>query len=150
LRRLRFTGAQIAELLGMALSMVSSLKQIGLGKLWRLEPVEAPPHPTGWIGCTGRRRPHRPFGRHVIAAVVQIDRRADTNQTMSRRRSERPDWHMRRPFLIAFLLTAAALSLAKWWAGPALIGLDLTRRAPPGQTTYAPATGESASAAVRD
>jgi hypothetical protein len=41
---------------------------------------------------------------------------------MSRRRSERPDWHMRRPFLIAFLLTAVALSLAKWWLGPALIG----------------------------
>ena len=29
---------------------------------------------------------------------------------------------MRRPFLIAFLLTAAALSLAKWWLGPALTG----------------------------
>jgi transposase InsO family protein len=43
LRRLRFTGAQIAELLGMALSTVSGiLKQIGLGKLWRLEPAEPP------------------------------------------------------------------------------------------------------------
>jgi hypothetical protein len=41
---------------------------------------------------------------------------------MRPRQSERPDWHMRRPFLIAFLLTAAALSLVKWWAGPALIG----------------------------
>jgi hypothetical protein len=41
---------------------------------------------------------------------------------MSRRRSQRPDWHMRRPFLIAFLLTATALSFAKWWLGPALIG----------------------------
>jgi transposase InsO family protein len=43
LRRLRFTGAQIAELLGMALSTVSGiLKAIGLGKLWRLEPAEPP------------------------------------------------------------------------------------------------------------
>jgi hypothetical protein len=57
---------------------------------------------------------------------------------MSRRRSERPDWHVRRRFLIAFLLTAAALSLAKWWAGRALIGSLAVR------------TGESASAAVRD
>jgi hypothetical protein len=29
---------------------------------------------------------------------------------------------MRRPFLIAFLAMAAALSLARWWLGPALIG----------------------------
>jgi transposase InsO family protein len=43
LRRLRFTGAQIAELLDMALSTVSGiLKEIGLGKLWRLEPAEPP------------------------------------------------------------------------------------------------------------
>ena len=34
---------------------------------------------------------------------------------------------MRRPFLIAFLLTATALSLAKWWLGPALIGLLAVR-----------------------
>jgi transposase InsO family protein len=43
LRRLRFTGAQIAELLDVALSTVSGiLKEIGLGKLWRLEPAEPP------------------------------------------------------------------------------------------------------------
>jgi hypothetical protein len=41
--------------------------------------------------------------------------------------SERPDWHMRRPFLIAFLVTAGALSLVRWWAGPALIGLLVLR-----------------------
>ena len=29
---------------------------------------------------------------------------------------------MRRPFVIAFLLTAVALSLAKWWLGALLIG----------------------------
>jgi transposase len=43
LRRLRFTGPQIAELLAMATSTVSAvLKRIGLGKLSRLEPPEPP------------------------------------------------------------------------------------------------------------
>ena len=43
LRRLRMTGAEIAECLGMALSTVSAvLKRIGLGKLSRLEPREPP------------------------------------------------------------------------------------------------------------
>lgn len=41
LRRLRMTAAEIAELLGMALSTVSGiLRSIGLGKLSRLEPPE--------------------------------------------------------------------------------------------------------------
>jgi transposase InsO family protein len=43
LRRLRMTGAEIAECLGMALSTVSGiLTDIGLGKLSRLEPHEPP------------------------------------------------------------------------------------------------------------
>jgi transposase InsO family protein len=43
LRRLRMTGAEIAETLGMALSTVSAvLRRIGLGKLSRLEPPEPP------------------------------------------------------------------------------------------------------------
>jgi transposase InsO family protein len=43
LRRLRMTGAQIAEVLAMPLSTVSGLLQrIGLGKLSRLEPPEPP------------------------------------------------------------------------------------------------------------
>ena len=43
LRRLRMTGAEIAECLGMALSTVSAvLKRVGLGKLSRLGPLEAP------------------------------------------------------------------------------------------------------------
>jgi transposase len=43
LRRLRMTGAEIAECLGMALSTVSAvLARIGLGKLSRLEPSEPP------------------------------------------------------------------------------------------------------------
>jgi transposase InsO family protein len=41
LRRLRMTGAEIAETLGMPVSTVSGiLTRIGLGKLWRLEPLE--------------------------------------------------------------------------------------------------------------
>jgi transposase InsO family protein len=43
LRRLRMTGAEVAECLGMALSTVSGiLTRIGLGKLSRLEPPEPP------------------------------------------------------------------------------------------------------------
>ena len=43
LRKLRMTAAQIAELLGLALSTVSAwLKRIGLGKRSRLEPPEPP------------------------------------------------------------------------------------------------------------
>jgi transposase InsO family protein len=43
LRRLRMTGAEIAECLGMAPSTVSAvLKRIGLGKLSRLDPLEPP------------------------------------------------------------------------------------------------------------
>jgi transposase InsO family protein len=42
LRRLRMTGAEIAETLAMPVSTVSGiLTRIGLGKLWRLEPLEA-------------------------------------------------------------------------------------------------------------
>ena len=41
LRRLRLTGPEIAEVLGMATSTVSAvLRRIGLGKLSRLEPPE--------------------------------------------------------------------------------------------------------------
>jgi len=43
LRRLRMTGAEIAETLGMPVSTVSGiLTRIGLGRLWRLEPLEPP------------------------------------------------------------------------------------------------------------
>jgi transposase InsO family protein len=43
LRRLRMSGAEIAETLGMPLSTVSGiLTRVGLGKLWRLEPLEPP------------------------------------------------------------------------------------------------------------
>lgn len=43
LRKVRFTAAEIAEILGMALSTVSLvLKRIGLGRLSRLDPIEPP------------------------------------------------------------------------------------------------------------
>src|SRR4051794_41502554 len=43
MRKLRMTGAEIAECLGMALSTVSAvLKRVGLGKLSQLEPFEPP------------------------------------------------------------------------------------------------------------
>jgi hypothetical protein len=55
LRRLRMTAAEIAELLSMALWIVSAvLKRAGLGKLSRLDPPEPPnryehPRPGGLL-----------------------------------------------------------------------------------------------------
>ena len=58
LRRLRMTGAEIAECLGMALSTVSAvLQRIGLGKLSRLEPLEPPNRYER--AAAGRAAPHR-------------------------------------------------------------------------------------------
>jgi hypothetical protein len=58
LRRLRMTGPEISECLGMALSTVSAvLARIGLGKLSRLEPPEPP---NRYERKAGRRPdPHR-------------------------------------------------------------------------------------------
>ena len=50
LRRVRMTGPEIAECLGMALSTVSAvLKRIGLGKLSRLEPLSRPTAMNGLV-----------------------------------------------------------------------------------------------------
>jgi transposase InsO family protein len=83
LRRLRLTGAEIAELLGMALSTVSRwLKRIGLGKRSRLAPPE-PPNRYQWarpgdlvhvdVKKLGRfERPgHRALGRGPGRRVTQ-------------------------------------------------------------------------------
>ena len=35
--------------------------------------------------------------------------------------SPRPDWHLRRPFLVAFSVVVVGCSLAQWWLGPALV-----------------------------
>jgi hypothetical protein len=57
LRRLRMTGPEIAELLGMASSTVSAvLDRIGLGKLSRLEPPEPP---NRYERAPRRADPHR-------------------------------------------------------------------------------------------
>ena len=77
LRRLRLTGAQIAETLAMALSTVSAiLKRIGLGKRSRLEPPEPP-------NRYERRRP----GELVHVDVKKLGRfdRAGHRVTGSRR-----------------------------------------------------------------
>lgn len=56
LRRLRMTGAEIAECLGMALSTVSGiLADVGLGKLSRLGPPE-PPNRTAAMGSRSSAR----------------------------------------------------------------------------------------------
>jgi transposase InsO family protein len=58
LRRLRLTGPEIAEVLGMATSTVSAvLKRIGLGRLSRLEPAE----------------PIRRYERHRPGELIHID-----------------------------------------------------------------------------
>ena len=64
LRRLRMTGAEIAETLAMPASTVSGiLTRIGLGKLWRLEPLEPP----------NRYEKHRP-GELVHVDVKKLGR----------------------------------------------------------------------------
>jgi transposase len=58
LRKLRMTAAEIAEILGLALSTVPLwLKRIGLGKRSRLDPLEPPNryqrrHPASWCTST--------------------------------------------------------------------------------------------------
>jgi transposase InsO family protein len=84
LRRLRMTGAEIAETLGMPLSTVSGiLTRIGLGKLWRLEPLEPP----------NRYEKKRP-GELVHVDVKKLGRisgGAGHRVTGSRRRRDSPD-----------------------------------------------------------
>jgi hypothetical protein len=36
---------------------------------------------------------------------------------------ERPDWHMRPPFLVAFVALAIAASFVVWWGGLLMIGV---------------------------
>ena len=65
LRRLRVTGAEIAETLAMPVSTVSGiLTRSGLGKLWRLEPLEPP----------NRYERKRPGGELVHVDVKKLGR----------------------------------------------------------------------------
>ena len=89
LRRLRMTAAQIAELLGMALSTVSLwLRRIGLGKRSRLEPVEPP-----------NRYERRHPGELVHIDIKQLGRisvRGAGHRVLGHRRSQVRPGHKRR------------------------------------------------------
>jgi transposase len=94
LRRLRMTAAQIAEILGLALSTVSLwLKRIGLGKRSRLEPPEPP-----------NRYERRHPGELVHVDIKQLGRiseRGAGHRVVGHRRSQirgpRIDGKQRRP-----------------------------------------------------
>jgi transposase-like protein len=82
LRRLRFTGAEIAWALGVAISTVSAvLCRIGLGKLSRLEPPEPP-------NRYERKRPGELL--HIdVKKLVRIDRGASHRMTGKRTKHAR-------------------------------------------------------------
>jgi len=94
LRRLRMTAAEIAEVLGMALSTVSRwLKRIGLGKRSRLEPPEPP-------NRYERKRPGelihvdvKKLGR-ILAAGHRVtgQRRSQVNTRKERKRHGKAGW----------------------------------------------------------
>ena len=68
LRRLRMTAAQIAEVLGLALSTVSAwLQRIGLGKRSRLEPPEPPNRYERAPSGRARARRHQAARPHLQA-----------------------------------------------------------------------------------
>jgi transposase InsO family protein len=72
LRRLRMTGAEIAETLGMPVSTVSGiLTRIGLGKLWRLERIGRPGHRvTGRVSGGGHHRRAYHLGWEYVHVCV--------------------------------------------------------------------------------
>jgi transposase InsO family protein len=89
LRRLRMTAAQIAEVLGLALSTVSAwLKRVGLGKRSRLEPPEPP-------NRYERGRPGELV--HVdIKQLGRISRRGAGHRVVGHRKSQLRAGHQRR------------------------------------------------------
>jgi transposase InsO family protein len=89
LRRLRMTAAQIAEVLGLALSTVSRwLKRIGLGKRSRLEPPEPP-------NRYERRHPGELV--HVdIKTLGRISTRGAGHRVLGHRKSQFHSGHHRR------------------------------------------------------
>ena len=89
LRRLRMTAAQIAEVLGLALSTVSAwLKRIGLGRRSRLEPPEPP-------NRYERGRPGELV--HVdIKQLGRISRRGAGHRVVGHRKSQFHAGHQRR------------------------------------------------------
>ena len=89
LRRLRMTAAQIAEVLGLALSTVSRwLRRVGLGKRSRLEPPEPP-------NRYERGRPGELV--HVdIKQLGRISRRGAGHRVVGHRKSQFRAGHQRR------------------------------------------------------
>ncbi len=89
LRKLRMTAAQIAEVLGLALSTVSAwLKRIGLGKRSRLEPPEPP-------NRYERRHPGELV--HVdIKTLGRISARGAGHRVLGHRKSQFHAGHQRR------------------------------------------------------
>jgi transposase InsO family protein len=89
LRKLRMTAAQIAEVLGLALSTVSAwLKRIGLGKRSRLEPPEPP-------NRYERARPGELV--HVdIKQLGRISRRGAGHRVVGHRKSQLKPGHKRK------------------------------------------------------
>jgi len=89
LRRVRMTAAEIAEILGLALSTVSLwLKRIGLGKRSRLEPLEPP-----------NRYERRHPGELVHVDIKQLGRisaRGAGHRMVGHRKSQ-PGGHLRMP-----------------------------------------------------
>jgi transposase InsO family protein len=93
LRRVRMTAAEIAEILGLALSTVSLwLKRIGLGRRSRLEPLEPP-----------NRYERRHPGELVHVDIKQLGRisaHGAGHRVTGNRRSQRYRWvgrHQRKP-----------------------------------------------------
>jgi transposase len=93
LRRVRLTGAEIADCLGMALSTVQGiLTRIGLGKLSRLEPPEPP-------NRYERKRPGellhidvKKLGRIAGAGHRVVGNRISQNRRRGRRRAGELGW----------------------------------------------------------
>jgi transposase InsO family protein len=94
LRKLRMTGAEIAECLSMALSTVSAvLKRVGLGKLSRLEPPEPPNryqrrHPGELIHVDVKKLGRIPTGRagHRVHGQRQLQLSPRERDAAGRRR----------------------------------------------------------------
>ena len=142
LRRLRMTGAEIAECLGMALSTVSAvLKRIGLGKLSRLEPLEPP-----------NRYERRTAGELFHIDVKKLGRHQRRRLACHRqpRQPERQPPQRRAAVPPAGNSSTSASTTPPAWPTPRS---SATRRPPPPSRSCAarsPSTPPTASRAARD
>ena len=113
LRRLRMTGAEIAETLGMPASTVSGiLTRIGLGKPWRLEPLEPP----------NRYEKRRP-GELVHVDVKKLGRIARPGHRVTGRVSG--GGHHRRAFHVGWEYVHVCVDVeCPWFGGQLSAGLS--------------------------